>query len=105
MREELTQYCCDNWHKDFCDCVTAAMREDKKRKRDRSVKEILTFLDKNKIEYIQSHTTNVVVINPQSDNALLSLVKDGNLLKVKFENRFEWYRYSKNSFICRFKKK
>lgn len=93
-----------NCHKDFCDCVVEGMKLSRKRSRDRNVNGTLTFLKKNKITFIDSKIQNVVVVNPKTDNILLSLKKDqGKYLKVKYSGSPKWYKFSKPLFIEKFK--
>ena len=95
-------HCCRYWYKDFCECTKKA----KKESMDRNVNGTLYFLKKNKIDYIESKIPNVVIINPKSDRAFLSLKKEkGYLFKCKFIGCETWYKFGKNKFLKRFIKK
>lgn len=91
---------CRNCHQDFCECLKAHMKE----KRDKNVERTLAFLKKNNIEYIESKTSNVVNVNPDSDNILLSLKRKNNLFKVRFSGRNKWYTFSGQKFLDTFSK-
>jgi hypothetical protein len=96
-------HCCPRWQDDYCYCVKNALREIKSNSRDRNVNATLNFLKKNKINFVESKTENVVIINPDSDYVFLSLKKDGGLLKCRFKGKNKWYTYTKDSFLNRFK--
>lgn len=98
-------HCCKYWRSDFCECVKASMRAAKKKSRDRNVNGTLNFLKKNKIQFIESKTQNIVIINPQTDNVFLSLKKENNLFKCRFNGSGKWYTFSRGKFIDRFSNK
>lgn len=98
------KHCCEYWYKDFCECVNRELREAKKKSRDKNVNDTLEFLEKNKIDFIESKTPNIVIINPETDNVFLSLKKENNLLKCKFNGNKVWYKFSKKKFIDKFSK-
>lgn len=75
-----------------------------KEQRDKNVERTLAFLKKNNIKYIESKTPNVVNVNPDSDNILLSLKRKNNLLKVRFLGRNKWYTFSNQKFLDMFSK-
>ena len=103
MSEEYNPklHCCRYWFKDFCECI----KENKKKSRDENVNGSLTFLEKNNIEYIDSQTANIVIINNQSDKAFLSLKRQQGLFKCRFEGSSKWYTFSKKALIDKFSNK
>lgn len=102
MEYDPNKHCCKYWWKDFCECVKESMKEKKKRSRDTNVNSTLQLLNKNNIEYIESETPNMVIVNPDSDKAFLSLKKRGGLLKLRFKGNNKWYTFSPRKFIERF---
>ena len=59
----------------------------------------------NNIEYIDSQTANIVIINNQSDKAFLSLKRQQGLFKCRFEGSSKWYTFSKKALIDKFSNK
>jgi len=97
--------CTEDCKKDFCECVVIQMAMAKERGRIRNINGTLSLLKKNKIHFIKSKVENVVIINPESDNVLLSLKKmRGGFLKLKFPDKKTWHIYKKERFLEKFNK-
>jgi len=97
-------HCCRYWYKDFCECVKDSMKIAKKKSRDKNINGTLNFLKKNNIDFIESKVPNIVIINPKTDNVSLSLKKENNLFKCRFNGHKKWYTFSKQKFIDKFSK-
>tara|TARA_R110000851_G_scaffold561_1_gene1925 strand:+ start:407 stop:733 length:327 start_codon:yes stop_codon:yes gene_type:complete len=97
-------HCCRYWYKDFCECVKDSMKAAKIKSRDRGVNSVLNFLKKNNIDFIESKVLNIVIINPKTDNVFLSLKKENNLFKCRFNGDKKWYAFSRQKFIDKFSK-
>jgi len=97
-------HCCYRWYKDYCECVKAKMKEEKKKSRDKNVNGTLNFLKKNKIDFIESKTPNVVIINPETDNVFLSLKIKDHFLKCRYKGSKKWYLFRKAKFLEKFSK-
>jgi hypothetical protein len=73
MRCPYENFSGPNCHRDFCECVGGAMREAKKKSRDRKVNGSLTFFKKNKIPYEKTKTENVVTTDYWGEKYYVSL--------------------------------
>ena len=95
---------CTNHNKDYCECVKKSFKESKKKSRDRNVNGTLTFLKKNNIFFEEGKTMNTVIVNPKTDNLLVSLKKVDNMLKCRYIGNSKWYTFSKKVFVSKFSK-
>jgi len=98
------KHCCRYWWKDFCECVKTSMKEFKKKSRDKKVNYTLSFLKNNNIDYVESKTPNIVIINPKSDNVFLSLKQENDLFKCRYNGSKKWYTFSRYKFLEKFSK-
>lgn len=78
--------CSNHYHKDFCNCGRALLKEWKQSSRERKCVINENFLLKNKIEFEFSNSENVVVSNHWGDLIYISLVS----FKFKYKGSNKW---------------
>lgn len=68
--------------------------------KQRKIKTVKNFLDRNNISYELTKNENIVAIKTLSQTIILSLVPTVAIdLKVRFKGDSKWYIYTKTSFL------
>ena len=94
-------HCCDKWYKDYCQCSKEYVKE----LRNKNVNSTVDFLKDNNIEFVKSKVSNVVIVNPNTDNVHLSLKRTTKgLFKCRFKGSNKWYYFNENKFLIKFSK-
>jgi hypothetical protein len=83
--------------------VFRLLNQEKRDKKEKSIQQTINILNKNKIEYSNTHTPNVVSIKFKEDFIQLSLKKQGK--KVKYCQNQIWQTTDLNILINQIKTK
>ena len=76
-----------------------AIRDWRKKQKQRNVNGTIRFLKSSKVPYEETNTANVVMVKRGNESILVSLKKVGSLIKCKFEGNGTWYTVSKSKFL------
>ncbi|AHM59314.1 hypothetical protein D770_05235 [Flammeovirgaceae bacterium 311] len=85
----------NNIIEDDDDNVWAAINADKKKSKEKNVKQTMTFLKNNGIAYVETGTENLVLIK---DKIYLSLKKESHCFKFRYKGYSKWY-FAKHSTL------